>query len=97
VHFWFCLSWSFHHCLKKFISVACIVLSCLSVHVHVSTPYNSVFLKYTFYVVVLHFLSAFLFHNMVFHLFHSVSHHFYLTSTYFHYCLFLSFLHSWQP
>jgi hypothetical protein len=49
------------------------------VHVHVSAPYNSIFLKYTLYVVVytlclkehllkcgLHFLSMSLFHNMLF-------------------------------
>jgi hypothetical protein len=68
---------------KNFISTACIYLL---VHVHVSTPYNYVFLKYTLYV--LHFLSMPLFHNMLFFklwnceaflilsFFHSVYHHY---------------------
>jgi hypothetical protein len=41
---------------KNFISVACILLSSLIVHVHVSTPYNNIFFKYTLYIVVSHLL-----------------------------------------
>jgi hypothetical protein len=50
--------------LKNFISGACILLSYLLVHVPVSTPFNSIFFKYTMHIVVLHCVS--LFHNMLF-------------------------------
>jgi hypothetical protein len=42
--------------LKNFISIACILLSCLLVHVCVSVPFKRMFLKHTLYMVVSHFL-----------------------------------------
>jgi hypothetical protein len=41
------------------------LLSSILVHTLVFTVYNSIFIKYTFYVVVLHFLLMSLFHNIV--------------------------------
>jgi hypothetical protein len=52
--------------LKNFFSVAWIILSSLIVHVHVFNPYNSIFLKYTLYILVLYFLSMSLFQNMLY-------------------------------
>jgi hypothetical protein len=73
--------------LKNSISAACILLSYFLVHVHVSAPYNSIFLKYTFYIVVSHLLclhsimyfllsSRILGSFLFFYLFNSVSCHF---------------------
>jgi hypothetical protein len=52
--------------LKNLISVACILLLFHLVYVHVSAPHNSIFLKYTLDIVVLHFLSVRLFHNILY-------------------------------
>jgi hypothetical protein len=41
---------------NSFVSVACILLSCLLMLTHVFTPYNRIFLKYTLCIVVLHSL-----------------------------------------
>jgi hypothetical protein len=52
--------------LKNVISVTCILLSCALVHIRVFTPYNSIFLKYTLHIVILHIISLSLFRNVPF-------------------------------
>jgi hypothetical protein len=45
-----------HYCCQEF-NLHCLYFTLLLVHVHISTPYNSILLQYFLYVVVLHFVS----------------------------------------
>jgi hypothetical protein len=46
--------------LENLISVSCILLSSLLVHIHFSTLYHIIFLKYTLYIAVLILLFVFI-------------------------------------